>query len=231
MSDIALVFLMGLFGSIHCVAMCGGLVMACSMRFGGGPSFPIKYNLGRVFMYALLGLLMGFLGESLIAAGLFGGFQSLVPVIAGVFMVLVGLDLLGVMPRSVKKLFAGLAFSPLSGVFKHFGGAEWSATPFMLGMLNGLVPCALLYAVGVKAASTADPAMGAMIMAALGAGNFLPMLFAGSLSGLLRKRALVFTVASALLIIVLGAKSIAVGTGYMHAHTHLASAAHLVHTH
>ena len=229
MSDIALVFLMGLFGSLHCVAMCGGLVMACSMRFGGGFSFSLKYNAGRVLTYALLGALMGLLGKSLISAGLFGRFQSVMPVVAGVFMVFVGIDMLGALPRPVKRFFAGFVPSPLSGLFKRAGATDRRLAPVLLGMLNGLVPCALIYAVGVKAASTADPAIGAMIMAALGVGNFLPMLFTGSLSGLLRKRALAFTIASSLLIIVLGAKSIAVGTGYQHTHAESASSVHAMH--
>ncbi|MFQ5735680.1 MAG: sulfite exporter TauE/SafE family protein [Thermodesulfobacteriota bacterium] len=227
MSDIFLVFLMGLFGSLHCVAMCGGLVSACSMRFGGGFWFSLKYNAGRVFTYALLGLVMGLLGKALISAGAFGRFQSLMPVIAGVFMVFVGLDLIGALPQSLKRLFAGLVPSPLSGVFRRAGTVDGRVAPVLLGMLNGLIPCGLLYAVGVKAASTADPATGAMMMAALGAGNFLPLLFTGSLSGLLRKKALAFTVASSIIIILLGVKSIILGAGPLHTHTQLAAAMHV----
>ncbi|MDP2688776.1 MAG: sulfite exporter TauE/SafE family protein, partial [Deltaproteobacteria bacterium] len=87
--------------------------------------------------------------------------------------------------------------------------------PFLIGMLNGLIPCGLLYAAGVKAASTADPAEGALIMAALGAGNFLPLLFAGSFSGFTRKlNSRAVAAASSVLIIALGVKSIVFGTGF-----------------
>ncbi|MDO8302932.1 MAG: sulfite exporter TauE/SafE family protein, partial [Sedimentisphaerales bacterium] len=224
-SDIALVFLVGLFGSLHCVAMCGGLVMACSMRFGGGVSFSLKYNAGRVLMYALLGLLMGFLGKALIAAGLFGRFQSVIPVAAGLFMVLIGLELLGVLPGRFKRLFSGALPSPVFRAAARLAPGNRKAAPFLIGMLNGLIPCGMLYAAGIKAASTADPGQGAMIMAALGAGNFLPLLFAGSFSGFMRKlNSGAVAIASSVLIIALGVKSIIFGIGFtgmamaLHAH-------------
>lgn len=215
MDDIILVFLMGLLGSLHCVAMCGGFVMACSMRFGGGFSFSLIYNAGRVLSYAMLGLLMGFIGKALIAAGLFGGFQSVLPVVAGAFMVLIGLELLGALPGRFKGLFSGALPSSAFRVAARLAPGNRKAAPFLIGMLNGLIPCGLLYAAGVKAASTADPAQGALIMAALGAGNFLPLLFAGSFSGLtgrLNSRAVAAVLS--VLIIALGVKSIVLGTGF-----------------
>src|SRR3972149_7954153 len=104
MNDYILLFFAGLLGSLHWVGMCGGLIMACGMKFGGGPSFSLTYNAGRVLSYAILGAVMGLLGKALIAAGLFGKFQGIMPIIAGLLMVLIGLDLLGYAPKGVRKL-------------------------------------------------------------------------------------------------------------------------------
>jgi len=226
--DLILVFMMGLLGSLHCVAMCGGFVMACSMRFGGGASFSLVYNTGRLLSYALLGVLMGFVGKALMAAGGFNWFQSVLPVVAGAFMVLIGLELLGVFSGRFKGLFSGAMPSALFRAVTRASGGNRKAAPFLLGMLNGLIPCGLLYAAGVKAASTADPLDGALIMAALGAGNFLPLLFAGSFPGItgkLNSRAV--AVALSVLIIALGVKSIVFGTGF----TAVATASHAACSH
>jgi sulfite exporter TauE/SafE len=213
-NDVLLVFLMGFLGALHCVAMCGGLVMACSMRFGGGFSFSLAYNAGRLLSYSLLGLLMGFLGKALIAAGLFGRFQSVLPIVAGALMVLIGLELLGVFSGRFKNLFSGAMPSALFSAVTRAGGRNKKAAPFLIGMMNGLIPCGLLYAAGVKAASTADPVAGAVIMAALALGNFLPLLFVGSFSGVTRKlNSRTVALASSILIIALGVKSIVFGTG------------------
>lgn len=228
MDDVMLVFLMGLLGSLHCVAMCGGLVMACSMRFGGGFSFSLVYNAGRLLSYSLLGLLMGFLGKALVAAGLFGRFQSVLPIVAGAFMVLIGLELLGVFSGRFRSPFSRTLSSSFFRAVTMIGGSNKKAAPFLVGMMNGFIPCGLLYAAGVKAASTADPAQGALIMAALAAGNFLPLLFAGSFPGItgkLNSRAV--AVALSVLIIALGVKSIVFGTGF----TGTAMASHAVCSH
>lgn len=223
MDDLMLVFLMGVFGALHCVSMCGGLVMACSMRFGGGVRFSLVYNAGRVFTYIVLGLVMGLLGRALIAAGVFGGFQRAVPVAAGAFMVAVGLEMLGLLPFWLKRVFSGAVPRTIARAVSRAGAKNEKAAPLLFGMLNGLIPCGLLYAVGVKAASTGDPVKGALIMAALGAGNFAPMLFAGAVPGFMRRASVAFTVASAVLIIALGLKSIVMGTGFSHV-SHAATA-------
>ncbi len=219
MNDYLVVFLMGLAGVLHCIGMCGGLVMACNMRFGGGFSFSLVYNVGRVTAYSMLGLLMGFLGRSLIATGLFGGFQRVVPVFAGVLMIIIGLDMLGLVPRSLKALVSGLLPNPLSSGLVSRYMRKKRPSAFILGIFNGLIPCGFLYAVGIKAASTADPLKGMLIMASLGAGTFLPMLLAGSLTGLIGRRVSSgLATASSLLIIALGAKSILYGALPDHMH-------------
>lgn len=219
MNDYILLFSAGILGALHCMGMCGGLIAACGIRFGGGLSFSLSYNAGRILSYSLLGLLMGLLGKALIAAGVFGKFQGIMPVIAGSLMMLIGLDLLGVIPKRLKVITSGLFPKGLSDrlIGKHLGKSQ--AAPFVLGILNGLIPCGLLYAVGVKAAATADPVRGILTMAAFGAGTLPAMMLASAFSGVAgRSRSGVWLKASYSLIVLLGVRSIAIGVEYMMIH-------------
>ncbi len=226
MTDLAAVFLIGLLGVIHCVSMCGALMAACSMRLGGGTGFALTYNLGRVLTYSILGVLMGLMGKALMQAGMLSGFRSTLPVIAGVVMVLIGIDLLGLMPKAVKRFTGRLVPGRFFERFAKVGKKNKKTAAFMMGMVNGLIPCAMVYAVGAKAAATAEPVSGMLIMAALGAGTFLPLVFATSLAGSLRKfNSRTFTSVTALIIIALGVKTIyvtafvtTIETGVHHMH-------------
>lgn len=216
MNDYILLFSAGLLGSLHCMGMCGGLVMACSMKCGGGPSFSVFYNAGRILSYTVLGFVMGLLGKALIAAGLFGKFQGLMPVIAGIFMILIGLDLLGYVPKRLKKLTSGLFPKAISDILVGSQLNKRQPAPFILGALNGLIPCGLLYAIGVKAASTADPVHGMLTMMAFGAGTLPALLLVGSFSGVLgRVRSNVMANLSSVFIILLGVKSLSYGVRYL----------------
>lgn len=216
MADYFLIFTVGLLGGLHCLGMCGGLIMACSLKFGGGLSFSLTYNAGRITSYVVLGSLMGYLGKLLIATGLFGRFQSVIPVLAGVFMVLIGIELLGIMPARVKRFFSGLFPVSLMQAFTLVNNKKKRPAAFFLGMANGLIPCGLLYAAGMSAAATADPVKGALIMASLGAGTLLPLLFAGSFSGLIaRFRTGALSALSGVMVIALGLKSIVYSGQFM----------------
>jgi len=207
--EYALVFIAGVLGAIHCVGMCGGLVAACAVKCGGGARFSLAYNTGRVLSYSLLGVVMGFIGKTLVDTGLPGRLQGALPVVAGLFMILIGLELLGYLPPALKRFFTGLFPTSVSKVL--LGGEIQKKRPaaFLLGMLNGLIPCGLIYAVGVKAAATADPLKGLLVMASLGAGTFVPLVLAGSLTGAAsRLRTGLFTAISSVLIIALGVKAI-----------------------
>lgn len=211
MGDYLLLFAAGVLGALHCVAMCGALAAACGMKLGGGFRFSLVYNSGRLASYAVLGMSAGLVGKALSGAGIFGGLQMFVPVVAGIVMVAIGLDMLGLMPGVIKRRLT--AFFPtglLGRALSKVGGVDNKAkgrATFLIGMLNGLVPCGLLYAAGLKAASTGSPIEGALVTLALGAGTFVPMLFAASITGL-RLKALPVTAVSSVIIIALGIKSI-----------------------
>src|SRR5512135_205217 len=107
MLDYVLAFTTGLLVSLHCVSMCGGFVAAYSLRVAGNqtgvPDLAIAlrpqvlwahllYNAGRLTTYALLGGLMGLVGSFIAASGQLMGIQGLASILAGIFMILLGLS-------------------------------------------------------------------------------------------------------------------------------------------
>lgn len=169
---------LGSFG--HCVGMCGGIVMAYSSTKIGNEWTKTKqtlahisYSLGRVLTYTMLGTLFGFLGGVIAFSNTTNGLLLL---LAGMFMVLTGLSLIGkikfltVIEHSVSKSsWYQASFRSLlhSGTLFSF---------FLLGMLNGLLPCGFVYFFAITAASTADPFWGGVVMFIFGIST-IPALF------------------------------------------------------
>ncbi|RIJ41679.1 sulfite exporter TauE/SafE family protein [Pontibacter oryzae] len=174
-------FLFGLLGSFHCIGMCGPIAVALPLGGSKGWHFyagRLLYNGGRLVTYALLGALAGAFGASLQLAGL----QQVVSVVSGALILI-----LLVLPSALKgktgnalgtdKLMAGLR--QLLG--KFFGQKNLRAL-FMVGLLNGLLPCGFVY-IALAGAISAPGISGAMLyMLLFGFGTF-PLMFAVSLSG------------------------------------------------
>lgn len=170
---------LGFVGSLHCVVMCGPIALAISgqsslSRFLISRLF---YNLGRIFTYALIGLLFGLLGE-LIS---FGGYQQAFSIGMGLFMIMVAL--------AVSSAIRGKVYQPMYKLAQGLKNllAKWLRTTklsgtFLLGVLNGLLPCGLVYAGVAGALATADIANGLIYMLVFGLGTF-PAMFVMALSG------------------------------------------------
>lgn len=160
--------LTGLLGSFHCAGMCGSLALAVQTQHWRNV---ILYHTGRSFMYALMGGLFGLFGRGLYVAG----FQQYLSVVLGVVMILFVL-----LPNQnfpiLYKIYhqAKTYFNPLQQKNKQF-------SLFLMGLLNGLLPCGLVYAAIFAAISTADVWYGAAYMFLFGMGT-MPMFFALSLS-------------------------------------------------
>ncbi len=175
--------LVGLFGGVHCVGMCGGIVAAFSFRADGGrPPFRLHlgYNIGRVLSYALFGALAGALGASLNLLEI-RPLQTALYVLAQGVMILLGLYLAG--------------WNQWVLVFEKAGGALWSHVQplfkkllpvrnlpgaLVAGMVWGWLPCGLVYSVLVAALAAGSATSGAALMLAFGLGtlpNLLGMAF------------------------------------------------------
>ena len=177
LSIITIAFL-GSFG--HCVGMCGGIVIAYSSskidigwsRFTQALAH-LLYSLGRIATYVLLGVVFGYLGSVTTFSNSANGSLLL---LAGAAMVLTGLSLLG------KIRFLTVIEHTISGSgwyrrsFKALIGRQSLVSFFILGLLNGLLPCGFVYFFAIAAASSASPLWGGVIMALFGLST-IPALF------------------------------------------------------
>lgn len=204
-----LLFLIGLLTSVHCIAMCGGINLSQCMPQQTVPTAgksraaalrpSILYNTGRVISYTVIGGLVGLLGS---VVSFSGWAKGLVAIAAGIFMVIMGLNMLNIFPwlrrfsLRMPKIFARKINDEKSGA---------SRGPFYIGLLNGLMPCGPLQAMQLYALSTGSPLKGALSMLVFSLGT-VPLMFGlGALSSLLSKK---FTQkmmqVSAVLVVILG---------------------------
>ena len=176
----ALAFATGLFGSFHCIGMCGGINGGFTLDYSRGNRLYslFAYHGTRIFTYTLFGVIGALLGRAVVQTGIIGKTQGVLMILAGIVVVLLGLNLLGLLrwskldrpyPRPIK-------FSAKPPLFKT------SFNPWLAGLLNGLVPCSLVFSIAVQAAVTADPLRAGLLMLAFGAGT-LPSMLGISLLG------------------------------------------------
>ena len=170
----------GVLTSIHCLGMCGGLVLA-QTKPGKPPSWsrPTAYNLGRVLSYTLMGALAGLLGQ---AVGLPPFLKGVVPLVGGAFLVIMGLNLLGKIPflrRLNLSLPRFVGRSLLGGRIRG---------PLVVGLLSGLMPCGPLQIAQIYALGTGSPVTGATALFLFSLGTVPLMFAAGFLGSLLTAR-------------------------------------------
>jgi sulfite exporter TauE/SafE len=179
-------FLIGLFGSVHCVGMCGPLAFSIpSTRKYWWTLLADKllYNLGRVITYSCLGLLLGYLGKLFWLSGL----QQTISVLSGMFVVILGFIRLLKFEKKINSNGSFLWFYKIINLaIKHKAGH------LILGMLNGFLPCGFVYVALFGALNTTSPVSAAQFMFWFGIGTFPLMFIAtlsfGFLSPLIRRR-------------------------------------------
>lgn len=208
-----MLFVIGLITSVHCIAMCGGINLSqCipqrgmeNSKNGLAAFFPsVFYNLGRVISYTGIGFVLGLLGMLLgggAGTGLSVFSQGILKLIAGTFMVIMGINMLGIFPW-LRRI--GLRM-PKSLAVK-INRQKWkSRQPFFIGLLNGLMPCGPLQSMWIVALASGNPFAGALSMFLFSLGTVPLMLGLGSIVAALGKKFTrkVMTV-GAVLVVVLG---------------------------
>lgn len=195
-------FVVGLFTSVHCVAMCGGInISQCAnIKYTSGMRMKSKlkpsllYNGGRVISYTIVGGVVGALGSVFQFSGLMKG---IVAVLAGLFMIIMGLNMMNIFPWLRK-------FNPrLPRIFGSISSE--GKGPLVVGLFNGLMPCGPLQAMQLYALSTGNPIKGALSMLFFSLGTTPLMFGLGAISSMLTKK---FTkrmmTVSAILVVFLG---------------------------
>lgn len=176
----ALVFVGGLLGSLHCVGMCGGFALALA---GGRPtgnlSRQLLYNLGRLNTLAVIGALSGAAGMAVVARGPVWAVERALALVAGLFMIVVGLEMLGVL-AGITARGAAMVQASLGRLLGGVIRSRSPAAPLALGVFNAFLPCQLIYAFAARAASTASVGEGTLTMLAFGLGTLPAMLAVGT---------------------------------------------------
>ncbi len=185
-------FLVGLLGGVHCVGMCGGIVGALTLglpperrkRLAAMVPFQLAYNLGRITSYVVAGAIMGALG--MVLAQLLPVYyaQRLLLVLAGLFMILLGLYLAGwwMLLSRVEQLGGGL-WKRLEPFSRRLIPVRSPVQALMVGALWGWIPCGLVYSMLVTAVATGSALKGAGLMLAFAVGTLPNLLLMGVLAG------------------------------------------------
>jgi len=161
---------LGFLGSFHCVGMCGPIALALPVHHHPPllrHTLIVLYNLGRITTYALIGLCAGTIGKGFAMAG----FQQGLSVAIGVVL------LASVLFPIKSKLSGSVFFLRIRTALNRMFSKGTRSSLFVVGLLNGLLPCGLVYTGLAGAVATGDSLSGALFMAAFGLGT-APMMFA-----------------------------------------------------
>lgn len=189
--DLSSIFIIGFLSSFsHCYGMCGGFVMAYSLKAEASPAgisrfLPhLMYNAGRIITYTVLGALFGLIGASL--KHFIHDAQSILFIFAGLFMVGMGLDLAGWITISTPGKIPGLS------AYKRFVGSLLVRITvknmLLYGLVLGFIPCGLVYIAGAKATASGSVLNGMLIMLTFGIGTIPALFILGISSQFLSRR-------------------------------------------
>ncbi|MEP7237533.1 MAG: sulfite exporter TauE/SafE family protein [Ferruginibacter sp.] len=168
-------FMIGMVGSFHCVGMCGPLALALPLsnnsfiaKFSGA----FIYNAGRIVTYSVFGLIFGLIGQT---ASLFG-FQQWLSIVTGALILL-----FIVIPKKYKfsnsaSKYTNAFFAKLRLELGRLFTQKNNASLFVIGLLNGLLPCGLVYMAVAGAIAAGDIGRSILFMAAFGLGT-LPVMW------------------------------------------------------
>lgn len=187
-----MLFVIGLITSVHCIAMCGGINLSQTLQKKDPDTEEISktmfrntlsYNIGRVVSYTVIGGVLGAIGglagigDSLQTSTVF---QGMLKLLAGIIMVVMGVNMLGIFP-GFRKIKIHMPF--LKG--RSFGKKR---TPFLVGLCNGFMPCGPLQSMQIVALASGNVLTGAFSMFCFSLGTVPLMLGFGSVFSVLGKK-------------------------------------------
>lgn len=188
---------LGLVTSLHCVSMCGPMVVTYAIK--GAEDGPLArrlvpnlaYQVAKIASYVTVGVVLGAVGSALDL----GAIRPYVMAAAGVFMIVLALGMTGLVPwasrltprppRWLVRAFVGVRRKAVTDAESQRSSL---ATPVTFGLLTGLMPCAPLMAAQLSAAASGSPFAGALSMFAFGLGTAPLMLGFGTASSLIPPR-------------------------------------------
>jgi uncharacterized protein len=203
-------FILGIGGSLHCMGMCGPIVLALPTyedEYGKLLGGRILYNLGRLTTYSILGGILGLIGFAISLAGFQQWFSIILGILVLLFLFYPKLSLLLNAAHPVNRFNR-----KLKGFFGNWLRKKTMMSQFLIGLANGLLPCGLVYMAFAGAIVSGTLINGILYMGLFGLGTFSVMFavsFSGNFIGLELKKRLyrltpVFIVAIALIFILRG---------------------------
>jgi sulfite exporter TauE/SafE len=216
--ELVLIFVAGMLGSSHCVGMCGGFAVMVGLRAPGAAAMAVSqcvFTLGRIFTYAVFGVLAGSLGARVTTLSNAGvNILALLSVVAGLLLLVQGMATLGVRLFPSRFRSSGVCLMA-SGYRSLLEGGGWPQT-FLAGLFTGMLPCGLVYGFVSLAAATGDPLRGAVVMSLFGLGT-APLMIAvgwgGSLLSVLARQRLLKLAAAC--VVVMGAVTLTRGITHL----------------
>ena len=222
-------FLLGLFTTLHCIGMCGGIIGALSL---GLPAeirdnkakllfFVGTYNIGRIISYSLAGLIAGALGAEVLASSGFKQGNHLFHYMGIAMMIAVGLYLSGWLPQlaRVEKIGVPL-WKKLEPIGRRLMPVNNPLKALAYGLVWGWLPCGMVYFALIWSLSAGSATQGALIMLAFGLGTLPMLLAAGFMTSWITKftRNSKIRTAFGLLIIAMAIGSLFIPMGQKHNH-------------
>jgi sulfite exporter TauE/SafE len=182
--------LSGLLGSLgHCLGMCGPLVImvGLQLRARGSAALPrhLVYHAARIAIYALLGSVVGGIGSLLGVGGQLSHLAGGISLLLGLGVILFGVGYLGWLPLGRLETGGDWLGQAMSRALRQGG----LLGVILLGALNGLLPCGLVYSALLVAASTGAPLPAGLGMILFGLGTLPALLVVGMGAGMVSARA------------------------------------------
>ena len=184
MSFEALAFFTGLFGSVHCISMCGPLILALPFS---RESLLISilqrflYQAGRVLMYGFLGLILGLIGKGFSLLGL----QQALSLLTGTLLLIAGINYFTRVRLTRNKIVSSKLIGHLTKLLGKYMSKPYGA--FVAGSLNGLLPCGVTYVALTQAINLNTALESSRSMLFFGLGT-LPLLFLTAVSPLVFRK-------------------------------------------
>jgi len=179
MIEYGLAFISGILGSFHCIGMCGGFPVyvsntSTSDRYEKSLR-QLLYNFGRIFTYFFLGAIAGFLGYMIQEMKLVFSIQGAVSIITGLTIIFIGLQMSGLFRERQIPGFTQI-YDVMRGVMSFFLKRRGRLSPFLLGIVNGFLPCPIIYGFLLVSLTQFTPVKGALMMLSVGLGTIPAML-------------------------------------------------------
>jgi len=182
--EFSVIFGLGVAGSLHCVGMCGPIVLSYSLGLRGPRlTAHAAYNAGRILTYMALGSVAGAAGHAIGLLGRLAGLAAGTRIVAGAAMIVAGVLMIGLIPSNslVQIQKRGLTRRFSQSIGRLILGPQ-PGSKFFLGVLLGFLPCGLIYAALLKALESGGALDGALTMLAFGLGTAGALFTAGALS-------------------------------------------------